>query len=132
MRALPPTRFVAVAFLVAFLAACGGGGGGKPAESSANGAERREAAHESSDQESTSEEASTTAAPARATCDDGTCSPCGDALCPTGWYCDETAKGGPSCGWLPECAQKSGCACVKKALGCACEEEAGGAHVTCG
>jgi len=66
-------------------------------------------------------------------CDDGTCTPCGDALCPRGWYCDESAPGGAACGWLPECAQKASCSCVKKAFkGCACEEESGSAHLTCG
>jgi len=130
MRVLSSSRIAPVALLTALLAACGGGT--KPAESSASGAEPREATHQSSKQESSAEAASAPSAPERATCDDGTCSPCGDALCPTGWYCDETARGGPSCGWLPECAQKSGCACVKKALGCACEEKAGGAHVSCG
>jgi len=66
-------------------------------------------------------------------CDDGTCTPCGDALCPRGWYCDESAPGGAACGWLPECAEKASCSCVKKAFkGCTCEEESGSAHLTCG
>jgi len=130
MRRLSSNRSVAIT-LLAFLGACGGGGT-KPAESGASGAESRHRASESAKTESGSDEPSAPAAPPRAACDDGTCSPCGDALCPTGWYCDETAPGGPSCGWLPECAQKAGCACVKKALGCACEEKAGGAHVSCG
>jgi hypothetical protein len=129
MRALSSKRFALAGFLAAWLTACGGGT--KPAESSVSGAEPGEAMHGESDKESSAEETTAAAAPVRATCDDGTCSPCGDALCPAGWYCDETAKGGPSCGWLPECAQKAGCACVKKALGCACEEKAGGAHVSC-
>jgi hypothetical protein len=65
-------------------------------------------------------------------CDDGTCTLCGDAQCPIGWYCDESAKGGPACGWLPECAKKPTCACVKKAFsGCSCEERDGSPHVTC-
>lgn len=130
MRRLSSNRFGAGALCFAFLAGCGGGT--KPAESSASGAEPREAAPEATSKESSDEGKSAPTAPARAACDDGTCSPCGDALCPTGWYCDETAPSGPSCGWLPECAQKTGCACVKKVLGCACEEKAGGAHVSCG
>jgi hypothetical protein len=129
MRALTSNRVTLLALLPGFLAACGGST--LPAESGSSGAAPHAAAHESSANESAAERTSAAPLPERATCDDGTCSPCGDSLCPTGWYCDETAKGGPSCGWLPECAQKSGCACVKKALGCACEEKAGGAHVSC-
>ncbi len=106
------------------------GGSGTPAESSASSNTKKHVESEPDAAESTAEsEASDT--PKRATCDDGTCTPCGDAFCPTGWYCDETAQGSPRCGWLPECAQKSGCACVKKALGCACEEQAGAPHVSC-
>jgi hypothetical protein len=62
-------------------------------------------------------------------CDDGTCTLCGDAQCPTGWYCDESAKGGPACGWLPECAKKPTCACVKHAFSGGCEERNGGLYV---
>jgi hypothetical protein len=69
----------------------------------------------------------------RASCDDQTCSPCGSGLCPSGWYCDESASGGPACGWLPQCARASGCACLKRVFGsaCTCTETGGGAHVTC-
>jgi hypothetical protein len=72
-------------------------------------------------------------APARSACDDGTCSPCGTGMCPTGWYCDESASGGPACSWLPQCAQKSSCACLTNTLGsaCKCSEQTGGLHVTC-
>jgi hypothetical protein len=71
--------------------------------------------------------------PQRPSCDDGTCTPCGSSLCPSGWYCDESAKGGPACGWLPECAKKPSCACVKRAFsGCSCEEQGGGVHLSCG
>jgi hypothetical protein len=78
-------------------------------------------------------ESSASSAPAKPSCDDGTCSPCGDALCPSGWYCDESAPGGPACGWLPECATKASCSCVKRAFdGCSCEDRAGSAHVRCG
>jgi len=37
-------------------------------------------------------------------CADGTCFACGAGYCPTGFYCDESAKGGASCSWLPSCA----------------------------
>ena len=65
----------------------------------------------------------------RAACDDGSCFPCGDAYCPPGWYCDESAKGGPACGWLPECAKKPTCGCVKKIFSGGCEEKNGGLFV---
>jgi len=66
-------------------------------------------------------------------CDDGTCSACGRGFCPTGYYCDEKAKGGAACSWLPECADRATCGCVTAALGssCACEERGGGVYVTC-
>ena len=51
------------------------------------------------------------------------------AQCPTGWYCDENAKGGPACGWLPECAKKPTCACVKRVFSGSCEERNGGLYV---
>jgi len=72
-------------------------------------------------------------APAKGNCDDGTCSACGQGLCPTGWYCDESASGGPACSWLPQCVQKAGCGCLTAALGsaCKCAEQGGGLHVTC-
>ena len=113
------------------LAACGGGTtAGKPAEraevaSEAGGEDSGEAPETADDAEAASE----TPAPA---CSDGTCTPCGEGMCPNGWYCDETAKGGAACSWLPECAKKPGCACVERALsGCSCEERDGGQHVTC-
>jgi hypothetical protein len=62
-------------------------------------------------------------------CDDGTCTLCGDSQCPTGWYCDESAKGGPACGWLPECAKKPTCACLKRVFSGGCEERNGGLFV---
>jgi hypothetical protein len=89
----------------------------------------REGDDDSSPSESDDDERTVASKPA---CDDGTCTLCGDAQCPIGWYCDESAKGGPACGWLPECARKPTCACVKKAFqGCSCEEREGSPHVTC-
>ena len=66
-------------------------------------------------------------------CDDGTCSPCGSGICPTGWYCDEKASGGGACSWLAECAEKPSCGCVTRVLGasCKCREENGGLKVAC-
>lgn len=108
------------------------GGSSKPAESSATSSEAHHAEAPAAATHESDDEASAAATPVRATCDDGTCTPCGDAICPSGWYCDESAHGGPACGWVPECAQKASCGCVKKALaGCSCEEQAGAAHVAC-
>jgi hypothetical protein len=122
----------AVWFLPAFAALAGCGGGAQPAASASEQGPSAGEARAAREPASGTSDETDAPAPPRAACDDGTCTPCGDALCPTGWYCDESAQGGPSCGWLPECAQKSGCACVKKALGCGCEEKAGAPHVTCG
>lgn len=130
-RAFPVARLL----LSSLLAACGGS---TPAADSPSGDGR--SAESGDDAESTSGESSgdvgessAAAGPAKPSCDDGTCSPCGDALCPTGWYCDESAPGGPACGWLPECPSKATCACVKRAFdGCSCEDQAGAAHVSCG
>jgi hypothetical protein len=128
-------RSVRALGLALFSLSAGCGGSEKPAASAASadvGAESAETEAESTDAES--DEASTADAPAaKANCDDGTCSPCGDALCPSGWYCDESAPGGAACGWLPECAKKPACACVKKAFaGCSCEDTGGIAHLSCG
>ena len=112
------------------LAACGG------AASSPNSP--AETAHESAtrpaDDATGSDEATPEDEPAKpALCEDGTCSPCGTGVCPSGWYCDESASGGPACGWLPQCAQKSSCACLagKLGSGCKCSEQGGGLHVSC-
>jgi hypothetical protein len=72
------------------------------------------------------------AAPASA-CADATCFTCGGGFCPSGWYCDEGASGGPACSWLPECS-KAGCSCLDKALGrsgCSCKDADGGPHLSC-
>lgn len=119
--------------LAVFAAGCGGSE--KPA-ASADGADsssdQRQGDVESAGTESDPGDADE--APAqKANCDDGTCAPCGEALCPSGWYCDESAPGGAACGWLPECAKKPGCACVKKAFaGCSCDDGGGIAHLSCG
>ena len=67
-------------------------------------------------------------------CEDGTCFACGEGLCPTGFYCDESAVGGPACGWLPECARETSCSCVEGVLGtdCSCDERDDGVYIDCG
>ena len=112
-------------------AACGGGSGATnaPAQGAHDADSKEPESDDATDEDSAREEAAPKAAP----CDDGTCSPCGSGICPSGWYCDESAAGGPACGWLPSCAQKSSCACLTAKLGssCSCREQAGGLHVTC-
>src|SRR5690242_14672431 len=117
-------------FVAYCLVACGAG---TPPAESANASANPRSAHAAprAAPETSDDTASAPPAPKRASCDDGTCSPCGGAICPNGWYCDESAQGGPACGWLPECAKTAGCACVKKAFaGCACEEKNGAAHLS--
>ncbi|MFO7181178.1 MAG: hypothetical protein DIU78_020930 [Pseudomonadota bacterium] len=114
---------------------CGAGGTPEPASpddtegdasafddgGDAEGSERAAA----SDDEETAE-----AAPAPV-CDDGSCSPCGNGLCPVGWYCDEDA--GPACSWVPECARRTSCDCLRRVLGaeCTCNEHGPVPVVSC-
>lgn len=97
-------------------------------------AERSEMASDSSsrdrDDDMSSDDAEASASVAKNACDDGTCTSCGAGHCPIGWYCDESAKGGPACGWLPECTKKPSCACLKRILGGSCEERGAGLYVT--
>lgn len=112
------------------VAACGGGAGSEPPAKAAHESASAQP-HESATSDEPAAEPEET--PKAALCDDGTCSPCGAGVCPNGWYCDESASGGPACGWLPRCAQKSSCGCLSGKLGasCKCSEQSGGLHVTC-
>ncbi|HEY4106397.1 MAG TPA: hypothetical protein VGM44_21000 [Polyangiaceae bacterium] len=116
--------------LALLLAACGGAEATDAPAKAPQQSHERAAADDSGEDDSPAEEDS---APPRSACDDGSCSPCGNGLCLTGWYCDESASGGPACSWLPQCAQKSSCGCVTSTLGsgCKCTEQSGGLHVTC-
>ena len=69
---------------------------------------------------------------ARAVCDDGSCFSCGDAVCFSGYYCAANLAG-HGCEWLPSCAERATCSCLRALLGdeCACEERASGTFVTC-
>jgi hypothetical protein len=132
---LPRALSLSALLFSSLLLACGGS---TPAADSPSSAEEGSSASGgdtesgSSDAAGDDGEGSAPAEPEKPRCDDGTCSPCGDALCPSGWYCDESAPGGPACGWLPECASKASCACVKRAFsGCSCEDQGGSAHVRC-
>ncbi|MEI9941259.1 MAG: hypothetical protein WDO69_28910 [Pseudomonadota bacterium] len=113
------------------LVACGGGAAGSdPPAKAPHELSNTHADEPAANEESEPEPAE---APKAGLCDDGTCSPCGAGVCPSGWYCDESASGGPACGWLPRCAQKSSCGCLtgKLGAGCKCSEQSGGLHVTC-
>jgi hypothetical protein len=113
-----------------FVTGCGGSN--KPAEAAAPNAESHGEGARRAPTPASEEDETTAPAPAHAICENETCTPCGDAICPNGWYCDESARGGPACGWLPECAQKASCGCVKKTFaGCSCEDEHGAAHLSC-
>lgn len=91
--------------------------------------EARESTDPGESDSTRSELAAAEAATPPAACSDETCSPCGDGLCPTGFYCDE-ARG--LCSWVPECAGKLSCDCLAKVVGnCTCETRDRGTYVKC-
>jgi hypothetical protein len=112
---------------------CGGGGApetGAPATAhDKKSASAKAPSASSSEEDEEEDEAPTATTP----CADGTCTTCGKGICPAGFYCDESAKGGAACSWLPQCGEKASCSCLTKALGsaCKCADQAGGQHVTC-
>jgi hypothetical protein len=119
--------------LLLLLFGCGGGtaAAGDAKSAGADDSRSRESAGSDGRVESDGDESA--AAPEKAkgaSCDDGTCSTCGNSICPSGWYCDEKAS---ACSWLTECAEKPTCSCVTRVLGraCKCREEAGGLKVAC-
>lgn len=67
-------------------------------------------------------------------CDDGTCFPCGDGVCPSGFYC-ETNKGSTGCASNLACPKSPSCECLQPSLAkdprCKCENRKGVAFVTC-
>ncbi|HYQ15522.1 MAG TPA: hypothetical protein VEQ58_07190, partial [Polyangiaceae bacterium] len=104
--------------LLLLLPACGGSPTEPPPQSAADSASssssasRRKPSAAASDNEADAPaERESAKGPS---CDDGTCSVCGNGICPTGWYCDEKTS---ACSWLAECAEKPTCACVKRVLG---------------
>ena len=107
---------------VGLLFACGGGAASSAGSSSASGAEEVE-------DESYGEESTSTAPESVDPCASGTCTHCGEALCLSGFYCEESES---SCGWLPQCAGNLSCDCVGKVLtDCSCEEREGGVYLSC-
>lgn len=121
--------------LALVLVQCGGTSATSEPKSPASGEDEasRSDGHAGEDDEDASETSVAEQAPQGPNCDDGTCSPCGTGICPSGWFCDENASGGPACSWLKECADKPSCGCVARVLGagCKCREEAGGLKVSC-
>lgn len=75
----------------------------------------------------------TTTAPAKkAPCADGTCTECGDGICPSGYFCVDT-KGHKGCAWIASCVDKPTCACLAREVkSCSCKDEGGVARVACG
>lgn len=132
MRALP----CGFAFIL-LLAACGGGAstGSEPKTvlEQAEGSDSPSEGHESAGEGEAKDDGAKAELARGPSCDDGTCSSCGNGICPAGWYCDEKAGGGGACSWLTECADKATCACVTRVLGaaCKCREEGGGLKVAC-
>jgi len=65
-------------------------------------------------------------------CSDGTCSRCGGAICPRGFFCDESSQPS-SCQWVPTCHQRVDCNCVRASLdaSCSCKEVDGTVEVSC-
>lgn len=131
MRALPLCLL-----LLSTLPQCGGAGGAEPKTAAGHEADDDEESDrdDRDDRDAIAEAGDKDDRPRAPSCDDGTCSPCGDGICPSGWYCDENAGGGPACSWLKECAGEPSCACVTRVLGagCKCREERGGLKVSCG
>ena len=114
--------------LLVVLSACGGGGGaaGDPARTTPVSARQDDAAKPAS-----SEESEAPSAPRKPSCSDGSCFTCGDAICPTGFYC-ETGRAGSGCAWASTCTDRPTCACLGGAVkGCDCRDEGGVARVSC-
>jgi hypothetical protein len=128
-------RLIFSAALVVLMApiaiACGGGSAGarSPEEGRAPSKPAAAAAEETAPDPGPASDETQSSAPR---CNDETCFPCGAGFCLRGFYCDEGAKGGAACSWLPDCPKGATCDCLKRALrSCACETENGGAHVRC-
>ena len=113
--------------------ACACGGGTQAPAKDADDADEATEAGSSDAPASAGESASAEAGPTGPDCSDQTCFPCGESMCPVGFYCDEKSSGGPACSWLPECAEAASCACVTAVLGssCSCDDASGGPQVTC-
>lgn len=119
--------------LALLLPACGGSTTAEPKSAASEGDGEASTAADDDEETAAEENGAAEQKPTAPSCDDGTCSLCGGGICPSGWYCDQNASGGPACGWLKECADKPSCACVTRVLGasCKCREQQGGLDVSC-
>lgn len=110
-----------------FATACGGTA---PEPESAHGDNTSRAVSEAEPTEPAAVEPAAEQSTSKDPCSSGGCNTCGDAVCLTGFYCDQTAA---ACAWLPQCEETPGCKCLLAALGanCTCEERAGAAFVDC-
>jgi hypothetical protein len=133
MRGRSGMKWVLPPLFLLFSLFAGCGGSSPPASAPTSSTHDIDSSESSHDDSAADEAPAEEEAPKAGACDDGTCSACGSGICPAGWYCDESAAGGPACGWLPACAQKSNCGCLTGKLGssCKCSEQSGGLHVTC-
>lgn len=105
------------------LAACGGAPAAKEGPKDGATAAKKEA---------TDAPPPTTAPVKRSPCADGTCTECGEGICPSGYFCVDT-KGHKGCAWIAPCVDKPQCACVSREVkSCTCKDEGGVAKVTCG
>ena len=129
--ALKTTGTVGLA-LLSLLLGCGGGGSAATAAEPATAHSKKSASARNESSSAAEQDEEDDTAPA-APCADGTCTTCGKGICPVGFYCDESAKGGAACSWLPQCGEKLSCSCLSKGLGsgCKCSEQSGGLHVSC-
>lgn len=118
------TRATKSAFLV-LLCSLAGCGGQQPTTETASGSE--------DGFEGSSDSGDVATSASGPNCDDGTCFPCGEGICPKGSFCDLGAAGGPACAWLTECAGDPSCSCVQGVLGasCSCQGDQGGPVVQC-
>jgi hypothetical protein len=122
LSCLVPSRWLALGCCLA--TGCGGGAQSTPGAHDAHG---EEAVASSDTSSGTDEEVQSSKSVDP--CTSGTCTRCGDAVCLTGFYCEESVS---ACGWVPECAESPSCSCLGKYLdGCSCDERAGGVYVTC-
>lgn len=133
MEGVGTRRLLTLALL--FAVSCGGGTTESPAKTAREASNAT--ADVSSDPNANDESEKEAAAPKPALCGDGSCITCGTGICPTGWYCDESAPGGPACGWVPGCEKKKSiCNCLGDRFQhkCRCTEDNGGAlspHLKC-
>ncbi|HEX2735470.1 MAG TPA: hypothetical protein VHM70_27905 [Polyangiaceae bacterium] len=115
-----------IGLALVLLTACGGSASSEPNTASKANQATPEDSEPSLDVAETSPEPAPKPVDA---CEGGGCTHCGDAVCLTGFYCDEGVQ---ACAWVPDCGKEPSCGCIEKALsGCSCVERDGGLYVHC-